>query len=136
MGSRGRKSRAELELPPPPTPPVTRCPGTPRHLRDSGAAFYQQMLAETDIASADDLAVLTRAAECLDRISAAQASIAEHGEIVTNQYNKPTLNPACNLEKQARDGFFAAMRMLNIEEEPKGARGFYGSMRGETYGRR
>ena len=70
---------------------LSRAVRTPRHLRDSGAAFYQQMLAETDIASADDLAVLTRAAECLDRISAAQASIAEHGEIVTDQYNSPRL---------------------------------------------
>jgi hypothetical protein len=28
------------------------------------------------------------------------------------------LNPACKLEKEARDGFLAAVRMLNLDIEP------------------
>ena len=129
MGSRGRKSKAELEIVPPSpvAPAVASVLHVPGHLRAAGAAFYRSMLAETDLGSADDLAVLTRACECLDRIAAAQVSIATHGEITVNQYNQPRLNPACTLEKQARDGFFSAMRMLNIEEEPKGSQGYYGS---------
>ena len=76
------------------------------------------MLQETDIEAVNELEVLARAAECLDRIAAAQASIAEHGEITVNQYNQPKRNPACNLEKQARNGFLACMRMLDIEDAP------------------
>lgn len=122
MGARGRKSAADMAIPPAPAPnsPVARKPGTPAHLRDAGATFYEKMLTETDIGSADQLAVLTRAAECLDRIAAAQVSIERHGEIVVNQYGTPKLNPAVTLEKTARDGFFAAMRMLDIEEPAKG----------------
>ena len=30
-----------------------------------------------------------------------------------NQYGSPKLNPACTLEKTARDGFLAAMRALD-----------------------
>ena len=63
----------------------------------------------------------------LDRIEAAQCSIAEHGEIFTDQYNKPRLNPAVGLEKTARDGFFAAMRMLDISDAPEPDR--YGGYR-------
>jgi hypothetical protein len=123
MGSRGRKSRAELEIvgrepPTGATAPISRASGTPEHLRASGKAFYEAVLQETDIEAVNELEVLARAAECLDRIAAAQASIAEHGEITVNQYNQPKLNPACNLEKQARDGFLACMRMLDIEDAP------------------
>jgi phage terminase small subunit len=130
MGSRGRKSRAELEIVPPTTRLTTAMVSAepPAHLGEAGAAFYRKMLQETDISGADELAHLTRASECLDRIAAAQASIAEHGEITVNQYNQPKLNPACNLEKQARDGFFAAMRMLDIQDDaPKADR--YGHWR-------
>jgi hypothetical protein len=121
MGSRGRKSRADLSIVPPPPPISSSSPpaeGVPGHLRAPGAAFYQWMIIETDISSTDKLAVLVRACECLDRLAAAQASITELGEITVNQYNQPRLNPAFNLEKTARDGFLACMRMLDIEEAP------------------
>ena len=130
MGSRGRKSKAEQEvagLGPTVIEAEFGKPPTPRHLRPAGATFYRQMMTETDLASADNIAVLTRACECLDRIEAAQCSIAEHGEIFTDQYNKPRLNPAVGLEKTARDGFFAAMRMLDISDAPEPDR--YGGYR-------
>ena len=82
-----------------------------------GAAFFREMLAEYAIADAGGLSVLCRAAECVDRMAAARASIAKDGEIIQNQYNVPKLNPACVLEKQARDGFYAAMRLLSLDIE-------------------
>jgi phage terminase small subunit len=119
---RGRKSKAAQEvegLGPTLATVDFGKPAAPRHLQTAGATFFNQMVRETDVAGADKLAVLTRACECLDRIAAAQASIADHGEVTVNQHGQPKLNPACMLEKQARDGFFAAMRMLDIEDAPE-----------------
>ena len=51
-------------------------------------------------------------------MAAAHAAIAEHGELVPDRYGGVKLNPACNLEKDARSGFLAAMRALNLDLEP------------------
>jgi hypothetical protein len=53
-----------------------------------------------------------------DRLAAARAAIAEHGELVIDRYGAPKLNPACALEKDARAGFLAAMKALNLDLEP------------------
>lgn len=90
----------------------------PDHLRPAGKAFFASVVSEYGIADAAGAALLSTAAECLDRMRAAQASIAEHGELVTDRYGAPKLNPACALEKDARSGFLAAMRALNLDLEP------------------
>ena len=91
---------------------------TPDHLRSGGAAFFTNVAIEYAIDDAAGLALLSRAAECVDRMAAAQAAIAEHGELVSDRYGGVKLNPACNLEKDARSGFLAAMRALNLDLEP------------------
>jgi P27 family predicted phage terminase small subunit len=90
----------------------------PDHLRDAGRAFYQRVAGEFSIADTAGLALLVAAAECLDRMRAAQAAISEHGELVIDRYGSPKLNPACTLEKDARNGFLAALRALNLDLEP------------------
>lgn len=90
----------------------------PDHLRDAGRAFYSSVAHEYRIADAAGVALLVTAAECMDRMRAAQASITEHGELVIDRYGAPKLNPACSLEKDARSGFLAAMRALNLDLEP------------------
>jgi len=90
----------------------------PDHLRDGGKAFWRAVADEYSIADAAGLALLTRAAECIDRIDAAGRAIAEHGELVIDRYGAPKLNPACALEKDARAGFLAAMKALNLDLEP------------------
>ena len=93
-------------------------PTTPPHLRADGCQFMQRMCLEYGITDAGGLSLLERAAECVDRLVAARAAIAEHGEVIISSGGKPILNPACKLEKEARDGFLAAMRMLNLDTEP------------------
>lgn len=90
----------------------------PEHLREPGRAFYSSVAAEYGIIDSAGVALLVTAAECMDRMRAAQASIAEHGELVIDRYGAPKLNPACALEKDARAGFLAAMRALNLDLEP------------------
>src|SRR4051812_37952391 len=80
----------------------------PDHLRAAGSAFYRSVAGEYGITDSAGMALLVTAAECVDRMRAAQASIAEHGELVIDRYGAPKLNPACNLEKDARSGFLAA----------------------------
>lgn len=90
----------------------------PDHLRAEGRKFFQSVADEYAIADAAGLALLARAAECVDRIHAAQRAIAEHGELTLDRYGAPKLNPACALEKDARAGFLAAMKSLNLDLEP------------------
>lgn len=90
----------------------------PDHLREPGRAFYRSVADEYGIADAAGIALLVTAAECIDRMRAAQTAIAEHGELVIDRYGAPKLNPACALEKDARAGFLAAMRALNLDLEP------------------
>jgi hypothetical protein len=86
----------------------------PSHLREDGAGFFASMCKAYEIEGPAAIEILIRASECVDRIAAARASIAEHSEIIENQYGVAKMNPACALEKAARDGFFSAMRLLGI----------------------
>jgi phage terminase small subunit len=90
----------------------------PAHLLKDGARLYRDVASEYGIADAGGLAVLTTAAECLDRMRAAQRAIQEHGAIVMDRYGKPKVHPACSLEKDARAGFLLAIKGLNLDIEP------------------
>ena len=90
----------------------------PEGLRADGESFFERVAAEYTIDDAAGRELLARAAECVDRLAAARAAIAEHGELVIDRYGAPKLNPACNLEKDARNGFLAALRALNLDLEP------------------
>ena len=95
---------------------VKRANGAPSHLRREGSAFYKAMRKQhLTLDDAAALTILTRAAECIDTIAAARAAMAKDGEIIRNQYDLPKLQPAVTVEKSARDGFFAAMRLLGID---------------------
>jgi len=93
-------------------------PKAPRHLGKHGRELWKSLRREYDIRDAGGLALLTTAAECLDRMRAAQDAIKEHGEVVTDRYSQVKVNPACGLEKDARNGFLAAIKALNLDVEP------------------
>lgn len=93
-------------------------PKPPAHLGPNGKALWADLAAEYSIDDAGGRALLTTAAECLDRMRAAQAAIAEHGEVVIDRYGSPKVNPACGLEKDARAGFLAALKALRLDIEP------------------
>ena len=80
----------------------TEAGAPPRYLRAAGRAAYRQLRAEYSIEDAGGLLLLAQVAECMDRLAAARVAIAEHGELVTDRYNAPKLNPALALEKDAR----------------------------------
>jgi P27 family predicted phage terminase small subunit len=90
----------------------------PKHLGKSGKTLWEELISEYGISDAAGLALVTTAAECLDRIRAAQAAISEHGEIVKDRYGQVKLNPALVLEKDARNGLLATLKALNLDLEP------------------
>lgn len=90
----------------------------PPQLEPAGAKFWREMVEEYGITDTAGIALVTQASECLDRQRAAQAAIAEFGPIVKDRYGAPKLNPACNLEKDARNGMLAALKALNLDLEP------------------
>ena len=71
----------------------------PKHLLAAGAALWRDIVSEYGIEDSAGLAILTTAAESLDRMRAAQAAIKKHGETVMDRYGCVKLNPACGLEK-------------------------------------
>ena len=62
------------------------------------------------------LSLLLRAAECLDRLAQARASIEAHGAIIETN-GKLTANPAVKLERESHQTFLSAMRLLNLDSD-------------------
>ncbi len=90
----------------------------PRHLKKDGKTLFKQLVDEYGITDAGGIALVTTAAECLDRLRAAQVAIERDGEVVLDRYSQAKIHPACALEKDARSGFLAALKMLNLDLEP------------------
>lgn len=87
-------------------------------LGKAGRKFFQTVLEEFEITDGAGLALLHTAAECLDRISDAQKAIKRDGAVIRDRYGSPKVHPACQLERDARTGFLAAIRALNLDLEP------------------
>lgn len=90
----------------------------PKHLSDEGAEFWSSVISEFSIQDAAGLALLLTACEALDRMSAARRVIEAEGEIVKDRYGQSKVHPACQLERDSRNGFLAAMRALSLDIGP------------------
>ena len=90
----------------------------PKHLKPDGRKLYRDLVTEYGITDAAGLALVTTAAECLDRMRAAQVAIEQHGEVVTDRYGQVKVNPAAVLEKDSRAGMLSALKALNLDLEP------------------
>ena len=93
-------------------------PNPPGHLKTDGADLYRALAEQYRIDDAAGLSLLCVAAECLDRMRAAQAAIAKHGAVISDRRHQVKVNPACQLEKDARNGFLAALNALNLGLAP------------------
>jgi P27 family predicted phage terminase small subunit len=93
--------------------PTMRPLKPPRHLKASGKALWNDIVQQYRIADGAGLALVTTAAEALDRIREAQAAIRKHGALVADRYGGVKQNPACFLERDARAGMLSALRALN-----------------------
>lgn len=90
----------------------------PAHLGVHGKKLWRDLSREYAIDDAAGLTLLTTAAECLDRMKAAQKLIKEHGELFTDRYGGLKSNPANKIELDSRNGMLAALRAMNLDIEP------------------
>jgi P27 family predicted phage terminase small subunit len=104
-------------------PSKSALPKPPRHLKSAGKRLWTDIVREYHIRDGAGLALVTTAAEALDRMQEAREAIAEHGAITTDRYGNPRANPACHIERDARAGFLAALKALNLDIEPLRDRG-------------
>jgi len=109
-----------LELAAFPGKPLPKPPG---HLKAAGRRLWTDIVTQYRIADGAGLALVTTAAEALDRIREAQAAIRKHGALVADRYGGVKQNPACFLERDARAGMLSALRALNLDLEPLRDRG-------------
>lgn len=93
-------------------------PKPPAHLGKAGRELWRDLVAEYGIADVAGVALVTRAAESLDRLRDAQAAILRDGAIVLDRYDRPRVHPAAALEKDAGNAFLAAVKALRLDIEP------------------
>jgi P27 family predicted phage terminase small subunit len=98
-------------------------PTPPDHLEAAGRRLWTDLVSQYRISDGAGLALVTAAAESLDRIRQAQAAIRQHGALVTDRHGVLKQNPACILERDARTGMLSALRALNLDLEPLRDRG-------------
>jgi phage terminase small subunit len=109
-----------------PQPATTGLPSQlkpPRHLKAAGQALWTDIVMQYRIRDGAGLALVTTVAECRDQIRAAQAIIQKEGAIIRDRYGGARQHPACGLERDARAGMLAALKLLNLDLEPLRDRG-------------
>jgi P27 family predicted phage terminase small subunit len=98
-------------------------PQPPDHLKEAGRRFWLDIVLEYHVRDGAGLALVTTASVALDRMTEARESITKHGLITTDRYGNPKANPAVHIERDARAGFLAALKALNLDIEPLRDRG-------------
>ena len=103
-----------------------KLPKPPKHLGQSGRAWYRKIAADFVFSSSAELELLAQAAECLDRIDQARQAIAEHGLLIATACGKSTSykpNPATAAERDFRTLFARLNRELGLigaqEDDPR-----------------
>jgi P27 family predicted phage terminase small subunit len=90
----------------------------PKNLKKDGKRLFRELVEDFNITDPAGLQYLATAGECLDRMKEAQAEIKRHGVLVEDRYKALKQNPACGIEKDARNGMLAALKALNLDVEP------------------
>ena len=91
----------------------------PGNLSRESALLWNRLCKEYAFDDAGFL-LLKVALEAYDRLQGARRQIDEEGAVVETPTHFFKEHPCLKIEKQARDGFLSAMRMLNLDIEPSG----------------
>ena len=100
-------------------------PKPPRILGKHGREFWKSVLAAYDLQDEHHLKLLEHAAVCLDRIAAAQATIAAEGITEPNRFGEAREHHALATERASMTAFKSHVRELGLDLEtaPAAARG-------------
>ena len=92
---------------------------TPGNLSNESKGIWKKLNSEWEF-DTQALLILKTALEAYDRLTEARSQIDEEGITYLTDTGYRREHPAIKIEKQARDGFLAAWRMLNLNIEPPG----------------
>ena len=91
-----------------------KLPDSPPHLKASGRAWFVQVVAKYAFES-HELALVTAAAEMLDRAAAARELVELEGLVVQDRFGQIAAHPAAALERQALNSFRLLARELALD---------------------
>jgi P27 family predicted phage terminase small subunit len=79
--------------------------------------LHDRVAREWNVVDAAGEMILMTACQALDRLRQAQALISEEGIITHDRFGQAKLNPACQIEKEARAGLLIALKAMNLDLE-------------------
>ena len=91
----------------------------PHHLSSESKKIYKQLTLDWDF-DHSALILLKTALEAYDRLQTARKEIDQEGTAITTPTGHLKPHPSLRIEKEARQGFLMAWRMLNLNIEPPG----------------
>ena len=94
-------------------------PEVPATLGEHGAKLWRDVLAEWDVDSVSDLAILEQACQAYDRAERMRLLIAEQGEMIETATGSLKPNGCIALELQARGLCARLLGRLHLSDEPK-----------------
>ena len=99
----------------------------PAHLSRSTKTWWSEVVSTYELES-HHLRVLQAACEAWDRCQQARRAVSKLGLLVLDRYGSHRINPAVNVERDARTAFLRAVRELDLDIEPPatGIRGVEG----------
>jgi P27 family predicted phage terminase small subunit len=86
-------------------------------LSDESKALYRRLVKEWRITDGAGAITLLTTCQCLDRMRAAQSTIAAEGIVARDRFGQLKPHPACQIEKEARGGLLQGLRALNLDLE-------------------
>ena len=89
----------------------------PKGLSRSAAKWWRRVVAEYGICDAAGEMLLETALRCWDREEQARGQLDRDGCTTLDARGRPKAHPAAAVERDARSGFLAAIRALNLDVE-------------------
>lgn len=118
MGTRGRKSAAELSVLRPVQPAPKHEPSPPPdHLQPATKAWWTSVVTDYELEQFQ-FHVLQAAAEAWDLYQFARAELAKHGLTYTDDKGMIRPRPEAAIARDARTSFLRAVRELKLDVEP------------------
>src|SRR5262249_17793734 len=98
---------------------VTRLAPAPDHLGETEAALFRRLVQEFAIDDSGSISFLTAAFEAHQRMREAREEVADHGGTTfKDRFGQLRQHPAVAIERDARNDYLRAMRVLNLKPDP------------------
>jgi hypothetical protein len=90
-------------------------PKPPAGLSAPSRVLWGEIQAGYSVRDPAGLAVLEQSLRALDRAEAARREVDRKGCTSTDRYGQTRVNPAANVERDARAQFFAGLKLLRVD---------------------